>query len=422
MCKIVILADDLTGACDTGIKIKHLGYKTIVIVDGTNYAELKGYDAGAISINTNSRSVTPKTAYFLAADAIQIIKEKTDDFVFYKKIDSILRGNIGSEIDACLDNLPYDFALIAPAYPCNGRLIVDGNLTASNSESMKSPMNAAKAIQRTTRRKVEVVSIDVIRRGAAHIYQKVRGLVKDGAELVLLDTASDDDFESITMAAKMFTGRCLNVGSAGWVPHLFKDEKSKARYIQNTGGAVNGHILMAVGTRHPVTVAQISELRGNKELTFCLIQVTRPGDGVETTCTEHPSPRAQATCTSDFNTKGIVVTTDLIYRGEAFEGRAEVYGDISNKEIVSALSGMVEEITSKVPVGAIIMSGGDVSGGVLKQIGVQCIELEEELYSGIVTGNAKMKNGDPLLVITKSGGFGDKTALSSLYEYARGGS
>ena len=55
------------------------------------------------------------------------IKLSTQDVLVYnKRIDSTLRGNIGTEINAMLDNLEDDrIAVVIPSYPDSGRIVVN---------------------------------------------------------------------------------------------------------------------------------------------------------------------------------------------------------------------------------------------------------------------------------------------------------
>ena len=43
--------------------------------------------------------------------------------LFYKKIDSTLRGQPDVEIEAMLDELGFDLAFIVPSFPANGRKV-----------------------------------------------------------------------------------------------------------------------------------------------------------------------------------------------------------------------------------------------------------------------------------------------------------
>lgn len=59
----IVLADDLTGAMDTGIQFRKYGIQTSVIVSADD-CELRGDScAGAVSINNSSRELSGSEAY-----------------------------------------------------------------------------------------------------------------------------------------------------------------------------------------------------------------------------------------------------------------------------------------------------------------------------------------------------------------------
>jgi D-threonate/D-erythronate kinase len=113
--KILIIADDLTGAADCAAAC---GPNALVVLDdsrGVPGAEVVAFDA-------NTRSMTAEHA---AAETARIVRSYPASIV-YKKIDSTLRGHIGAEIAAALDayrNLghPDAIAVVAPAFPAMGR-------------------------------------------------------------------------------------------------------------------------------------------------------------------------------------------------------------------------------------------------------------------------------------------------------------
>ena len=67
------------------------------------------------------------------SEAIKILKNK-DVLVYNKRIDSTLRGNIGTEINAMLDNLEDDrIAVVIPSYPDSGRIVVNKTMLVNGS-------------------------------------------------------------------------------------------------------------------------------------------------------------------------------------------------------------------------------------------------------------------------------------------------
>jgi len=138
MRRFAIIADDLTGAMDTGVAFARIGLSTIIAL-GNEVAP----DAGAVVISTDSRADDPETAYGKARKAA----DEVIGLYVYKKIDSTLRGNIGSELRAVIDALHIDKAIICPAFPANKRTVVDGKLLVENTP-VKSGVSGQQAHRR----------------------------------------------------------------------------------------------------------------------------------------------------------------------------------------------------------------------------------------------------------------------------------
>jgi D-threonate/D-erythronate kinase len=130
---ILALADDMTGALETGCKFSAAGIRTIV--------SAKPMTAGsvpAIVFDTETRHCSPQRA---SQEISRFIRESgaSRPQLVYKKTDSTLRGNISAELQALAQLYPEWRIAYAPAYPALGRtvklgvLYVDGIAVAETS-------------------------------------------------------------------------------------------------------------------------------------------------------------------------------------------------------------------------------------------------------------------------------------------------
>jgi len=119
MVDLAILADDLTGSFDTGIKFAKKGLKTQIFIDVNFDVKEVEPDTQVLVIDTESRHMTAENAYHTLYELTKkcmSLPVKT----FYKKTDSALRGHIGSELAALYDALKVPVHFI-PAFPDQGR-------------------------------------------------------------------------------------------------------------------------------------------------------------------------------------------------------------------------------------------------------------------------------------------------------------
>src|SRR5512136_1164630 len=176
--KIVVIADDLTGANDTGVQFAKQGLKTLVLIGVP--ASLAELDEDVLVVDTQSRASSPTEAYQKVTQTALLFKDRDRFQTIYKKIDSTLRGNLGSEIDAIMDARGLELAIVAPAFPANGRMTVGGchflgNAPLEATEISRDPLcpvtesHIPTLIAAQTRRKVGHVGIKSVMAGTEGI-------------------------------------------------------------------------------------------------------------------------------------------------------------------------------------------------------------------------------------------------------------
>lgn len=409
MTGVVIIADDLTGACDTGVKLAHRGYDSQVLTSLDGISEIRHDDGVYYTLNTDSRSVSPDQAHAILKEAASGLGKKGFTGC-YKKIDSVLRGNIGREIDVLIEVFGYEFAVIAPALPENGRTLSNGILHIDNPEGSAYDIFAADAVGATTQRSCGVIGIETVRAGAQAVIRKAQELVDNGITLVITDAETDRDLEVIAAAVSHFGPRALPAGSAGLVGHLFtgNDEKSAGLIAGNSRPVVT-----VIGSRHPSTVAQVQRLKIREDVAFVVF---------DTDDLVHKSPRQIAdemvkTILAQKSVEHIVVTTKKIFEGRAYSGSKVLCEDITNENIAETVTQIGADIIDKLEVGAIIASGGDIAGRLIAKLGAARLHLLDEPIAGVAAGRLLGRNQDDVLIATKSGGFGGEEVLSDLIDY-----
>lgn len=111
MRRVLILADDLTGALEAGAR-----FQGAVVVTGRDAPR----SDGVAVFDTETRHLPEAEA----AEVVRDLIARHPAGVIYKKTDSTLRGNIGAELAA----LPAGVVHYVPAYPGLGRVVRDGVL------------------------------------------------------------------------------------------------------------------------------------------------------------------------------------------------------------------------------------------------------------------------------------------------------
>ncbi|WP_085832406.1 four-carbon acid sugar kinase family protein [Clostridium merdae] len=125
MARLLIIADDFTGAFDTGVQFAARGAATTVVTD-------PNYDFRSIEKNVEvlvmvaeTRHLSPKDAYAIVYNTV-IRAQNAGITYIYKKTDSALRGNVGSELTALMDATGITTIPFLPALPKLNRITKEG--------------------------------------------------------------------------------------------------------------------------------------------------------------------------------------------------------------------------------------------------------------------------------------------------------
>ncbi len=120
--RLIILADDLTGAADSAVPFATRGLRTSVVLSPEAAS-----DAEIVARDTETRAMSLPRA---VEETTRIVESLPSEVPVFKKIDSMLRGYVGPECAATLaayrKRQPQARLLIAPAFPLMGRVTRDG--------------------------------------------------------------------------------------------------------------------------------------------------------------------------------------------------------------------------------------------------------------------------------------------------------
>ena len=328
----LLIADDLTGACDAAGPFAARGLRTRVFLTGSGAAEVQAYSTG--TRDAPPAEICERIAALAACLPVRGAR------TLFKKIDSTLRGSGEVEIAAALEAFSCDAAVITPAFPAMGRIVEAGVLRVLHDSDFP-PVALAEWLR---------APCASIRPGA------VAAAVASGARLISVDAACDGDLDRIAAEILALDRRILWAGSAGLASALARAFPKRTDPVEPA--FTPGPVLFAIGSDHPVTVAQQAALLA-----------ARPSQPV------------------------LSVPRGLIEPEQVRRRIAEVRPAV------------------------LFLSGGDTAAFVCRALGVDAIDLHGEILTGIPRGTLCGGDLDGLPVVTKSGGFGDARALIEVADY-----
>ncbi len=349
----LLIADDLTGACDGGAPFAAAGRRAVVVLEPD--ADAGG--ARVLAVSTESRDLAPAEIPAAMAAAAARLPVASAPVVF-KKIDSTLRGHTAAEIAAAMEIFGRPAAVVCPAFPAMRRVVRQGCLRIESAPDFT-------PIQLTAHLASEHIAAGTL--GDA---------LSRGVRMVSLDAESDADLDRIAAEIAATAEPILWAGSAGLSSALARSMGPGDWRAPKP--AVAGPVLFAIGSDHPVTLAQ-----------------------------QRVFLAARNTITLDYDAAG-----DRIC-GALAEGRHILFRIPRDPRAAEALC----ERLSGTPAAALVLSGGDTAALVCRALGVRSIELCDEIVPGIPRGILRGGRLDGLPAVTKAGGFGNDDALIQIADY-----
>lgn len=418
--KIVVVADDFTGANDTGVQFSKQKQKSIVIINNDHIARTL-LNCDVLVIDTESRFYDSKKAYIKACETGGILKNQPVQCI-YKKLDSTFRGNPGAEIAGLMDSMDIRHTVLAAAFPANNRITKNGMVYINGellekTEFANDPRNPVKEsfipkiISGQTDKSIGLVNYRDIRAGCRHLAEKLHHLFKNGIEIIVFDVLDNNDLDMIASVTASMEERILFAGSTGFAEFVSK-------YPDNdTGKKIS---VVIAGSVSDVTRRQIDF--ANEKLPLTLIDAD-----VENLLSGNRQKEKMRILDivsgSSGNGKDVIIRSAP--SGESVAGSIE-YGEKSGlsaaeiSEIISGFLGDVAgEIIENVPLSGIILTGGDTAISAVKALNISGTVIQEEILPGIPYGHFIEKKYSSIAVVTKAGGFGSEDALCKILEFLR---
>lgn len=397
MDRYLIIADDFTGANDTGVQMRRRGLPVNVLFAGRKVPA----DGSSLVIDTESRGLDGLEAREAAASAAAEVDFSAFKYVI-KKVDSTLRGNIAQEVQAVDEAYGSELVIFAPALPDLERTTVGGvhmlkGVPITETELAKDPKkpvtedNLASLLQTVyTEEPVTHVGLADIRAGR---------IALEGGRLFTFDTEKNSDLQSVIAVARATGKKILWVGSAAMADNLMEMES---------------RTLPALGIAASVSDVTRAQIKAAEAAGVVLVQVPLHEILADR---EMPDPYIQAAVESLRAGKDTILLSSSTYSREDLalsqaEGEKLGFPSAKVSEFVQDLMGvMAKEIFAQAEVSGAFITGGDTAMGVLTHLKADGSAILSEIAVGIPMMRLVGGLMDGLKVVTKAGAFGREDAI-----------
>ena len=408
MVKLLVIADDFTGALDTGVQFAASGAETRVVTNIEYDFSRTGREVQVLVLVAETRHVKWEEAYRMVYGIAKRACESGIPYL-YKKTDSALRGNIGSELKAVLDAAGKHTLHFLPAFPRmnrvtrNGIHYIDGS-PVHESVFGKDPFEP-----------VTCSYIPDMMRGEVPVtvVESMDGWERQNGVMVY-DASTDEELMSIGSFLKEKGELGLTAGCAGFaavLPQLLGLSGKRRERI-----SLDKKFLVACGSVNPITVRQLdyAERAGMKRIRLTPEQKLEK-DYLESE--EGNRALEEWTKTALEEECCIFDTNDLPGCRAACEyaGSHGLSLDELRVRIADTLGRVVEHLVRAGAKSTMLLTGGDTLMGFMRHIGCDEIVPVCEMAPGTVLSQVDI-DGRTYSIISKSGGFGEEKLIAELAE------
>lgn len=408
--KMIVIADDFTGANDTGVQLAKKGARTEVMLN----AQLSPRRTDVLVINTESRALTPEQAGGKVREAAAPwFAGQQDAPVIYKKIDSTFRGNVGAEVAAAMSASGAQLAIVAAAIPAAGRITLNGQCVVHGvplvetefATDPKTPIVSSHIktlIGLQTSLPVSELGLAQVRGGA--LKEALQRAGQAGPEIVVVDAENDGDLALLAQAITALTCRYVLVGAAGLANAL-----PASSYLTPEQKLP---VLVVAGSMSEATRQQIVFAAGEKSLGIVDIDVSAlllPG--CETAMAE--IARQASAILNDRQHCVLRTCRDADARNmiDALCAQHQLTRQQLGERISATLGEIALTIINQSQIGGLFLTGGDIAIAVARALKAEGYRINSEVVPCVPCGTFVNSDIDDLPVITKAGGFGGETTL-----------
>ncbi len=419
---IYIIADDLTGANDTGVQFSKQGYATHVAIvsEAGELHTPPPQETDVLVIDTETRETDAPTVRERITRILHGL-HTTDDDILYKKIDSTLRGNVGVELDECIKIFHKDLCILTPSFPSNRRITVEGYVIVHDqplgfSEYYNGELEPEAAsflpalLQPHTDFPIARIDLQDVLQGRRAITNKLNELYKNGTKIVVVDAINEEQLYTILKSSFDFHGSVLYSGSAGLANALSRVYNGKHEPIR-TQREPRPALLIVNGSRRSVNQRQIGYLKTKMSIIDIAFDV-------EQLFTDRAACLMQCvTAVSQALTSGYPVVLHPEPRYLDIHMYQQVLGKYHQelRELEVAIRTFLGELIAPLleshQINALILTGGDTAIGICTALQMYALTIIDELLPGIPLALGHLQDQTPIKIVTKAGGFGDERTL-----------
>ncbi len=389
--KLLILADDLTGALDSGVQFSRKGDK-VLICTNIDHAFEHLDQADILVIDTESRHVRKEDAYQIV---FTLVKKAISAGIsqIYKKTDSGLRGNVGAELAAVLDASGERRVEFVPSWPKMNRTTRNG-IHYVDDVPLAESVFASDVVDPVTESDISKL---------IHCQTDVPVVLNRNnpgdCGIIVYDCETDEELEEI---GRQLSSCELVAGCAGL---LEKYPKQSEKQRQEEEINLEKHLIVLSGSMNDVTIRQLKNAEeGGAYRVHAPMQKVVNNNWSDSEICEF--------C-RDF-LKNAHTPIAIIDSLGTFEQNG-YSSEVLSHHIAQYMGHIAMCLLNEKMTGTFMIIGGDTLQGFIRELDIDVLSPVKEMAPGIVLARY-IHNNEKHYLITKSGAFGTENQLQEIQE------
>lgn len=344
-----LLADDLTGALDTGAEFVGLCGPLNVSWTETLPAAL----SGSLVIDSGTREfVRPQVLPVME----RLVPALYDATIAFKKVDSLMRGEWAAELAACLLSGRWQSCIVAPAFAYQGRRTRGGQQFARAQDGSWSP---------TGRNIVEQLVAEGLDARQGQPDEELPPGIS------VFDADSDDDLARVVAVGRRAAGSVLWCGSGGLARALAHGNEVSA------SSRLSAPVLGVFGSDQPATAAQLAAC------------------GSHTVTLAEGNPDHAHDVSRRLATAGVALVRFGLPPG------------ISRADAAQRIARGLADLTARLDrPGTLIVAGGETLKALCLGLGTQSLKITGQIAPGLPRSTMQGGRWAGVEIVSKSGAFG----------------
>ena len=410
------IADDFTGATDLANNLVRNGMRVAQTIGIPQHALNAELDAVVVALK--SRNIEPEAAIAQSLEALEYLLAQGAQQIFFKycsTFDSTPKGNIGPVTEALMAALGADFTIATPAFPDNGRSVFKGYLFVGDQLLSESGMrdhpltpmtdaNLVRVMQAQCQNQVGLIEYQTILAGADAISSRITDLKASNTKIAIVDAVTNDDLYCIAPALKDLP---LITGGSGIAIGLPSNFGLQAHPTSSKLPLASGYRAIVSGSCSQATNLQVERFKSLGGEMYAVNPLELNEKSTEQMLQEiltWAEPRLS---------HGSV----LIYSSASPDQVKEVQSQLGVQAAGNAIENLLGSVAKglvALGVGQLLVAGGETSGACVKALGIDQMQIGQQIDPGVPWCYAKVQN-KPLHLALKSGNFGAADFFTSAF-------